>query len=52
MTEITREQLLKCNNVNRARILKDIALGLKKYKCIEEYAVITPENEKHIPNIY
>lgn len=31
MLEITAEQLLKFNNINKARILKYIALGLIKY---------------------
>ena len=31
MLEITREQLLKYDNVGRARILKYIAMGLIKY---------------------
>lgn len=34
MLEINREQLLSFDNVNRARILKMIVLGLVKY--IEE----------------
>ena len=32
MLEINREQLLEFDEVNRARILKYIALGLIKYK--------------------
>ena len=32
MLEINREQLLSFDNVNRARILKYIVLGLIKYK--------------------
>lgn len=32
MLEITGEQLLSFDNVNRARILKYIVLGLIKYK--------------------
>lgn len=32
MLEINKEQLLIFNNVNRARILKYIALGLIRYK--------------------
>ena len=32
MLEINKEQLLIFDNVNRARILKYIALGLIKYK--------------------
>ena len=32
MLEMTKEQLLLFNNVNRARILKYIAMGLIKYK--------------------
>jgi len=32
MLEITKEQLLMFDNVNRARILKYIVLGLIKYK--------------------
>ncbi len=31
MLEITKEQLLKCDNAGRARILKFIAMGLIKY---------------------
>lgn len=31
MLEINKKQLLSFNNVNRARILKMIALGLIKY---------------------
>jgi hypothetical protein len=31
MLEITKKQLLSFNNINKARILKYIALGLVKY---------------------
>lgn len=31
MSEITKEQLLKYDNAGRARILRDIVLGLIKY---------------------
>jgi len=31
MLEITKKQLLGFNNINKARILKYIALGLVKY---------------------
>ena len=31
MLEITKQQFLSFNNVNRARILKYIALGIIKY---------------------
>lgn len=36
MLEINKEQLLMFDEVNRARILKYIALGLIKYKVEEE----------------
>lgn len=32
MLEINKEQLLRLDNVNRARVLKYIALGLIKFK--------------------
>ena len=37
MLEITEQQLLSFDNVNRARILKYIALGLIKFKGEDTY---------------
>lgn len=39
MLEVTKEQLLACNNKNKAKILKDIAQGRIKYSQEEPVAI-------------
>ena len=47
MLEINKKQLLMFDEVNRARILKYIALGLIKYKVEEERQMIIVNQDKN-----
>lgn len=51
MLEINAQQLLSFDNVNRARILKYIAMGLIKYKAESKQETIHSEEEFFLKNI-
>ena len=51
MIEINKSQLLSFDEINRARILKYIALGVIKYRETTEIEKMISENMEHIPRL-
>lgn len=51
MLEINRKQLLSFDEINRAKILKYIALGVIKYRETTEIEKMISENMDHIPRL-